>query len=210
MRPDPPEAVVFDIGNVLIQWDPHPAVAADVGNAEAERFLTADDFSFATWNHQQDAGRSLEEAEAEIAASWPHWLPHARSYHRHFDRSLLGPIDGAVAVLRELHRSGVPVFALTNFSAEFFPLAQHRFDFLGLFADIVVSGAEGTAKPAAEIFTILQHRIGRPAERCVFFDDTAANVSAARATGFDAFVFTDGDGLRQQLRARGLPLAETS
>lgn len=201
------EAVVFDVGNVLIRWNPHPAVAAGVGEAEARQFLTAEDFSFGDWNREQDVGRSLDDAEAVVAASHPQWLDHVRAYRRNFDRSLLGAIEGTVTILRELHRAGVPLFALTNFSAEFFPIARERFGFLDLFDDILVSGAVGMAKPEPEIFALTLARVRRPASRVVFVDDTRPNVAAAARAGFDAVIFTGAEHLRRDLCARGLPLA---
>jgi 2-haloacid dehalogenase len=203
---NPPAAVVFDLGNVLIHWDPHPAIAAGVGNDEADRFLTADDFDFMAWNHVQDEGRTWDEAEAEVEASHPHWARHAASYRAQFEHSLLGAVDDSVAVLRDLHTAGVRLAALTNWSSELFPHARERFEFLTLFEDIVVSGDEGVAKPAREIFTVLQERIGIPLDRCVFVDDKAENVAAAAQAGMDALVFTETGHLRDDLRARGLPV----
>jgi len=199
-------AVVFDVGNVLIRWDPHPTVAAAVGDEEATRFLEATDFDFRTWNHAQDAGRPWTEAEAEATRSHPHWREHILAYRTHFARSLLGPVESSVAVLEELHQHRVPLFALTNWSAELFPLAREHYGFLSLFDDIVVSGAEAVAKPAPEIFEILARRIGHPLDRCVFIDDSAANVEAATRAGLDAILFTDTGHLRDDLRTRGLPL----
>ena len=201
-----PTAVVFDLGNVLIRWDPRPAIAAAVGPAEADRFLTADDFDFGRWNATQDAGRPFAEAEDEVAASHPHWAAHVRGYRPHFARSLTGSLDDTVAVLRDLHAAAVPLYALTNWSAETFPLARDRFDFLDLFDDIVVSGAEGVAKPDPAIFALLRERVGRPLEECVFVDDGPRNVAAAAEAGMDAIRFTDTGHLRSDLRDRGLPV----
>ena len=199
------EAVVFDLGNVLIRWDPHPAVARGVGAEEATRFLRADDFDFLAWNHLQDSGRDWATAEDEVARSHPHWHAHALAYRAHFGASLVGAVEDNVAVLRDLHAAGVPLTALTNWSAELFPQALARFDFLGLFDDIVVSGAEGVAKPDPRVFAVLRERVGRPLERCVFVDDSPANVAAAAAAGLDAILF-DGRPLRPQLRERALPV----
>jgi len=201
-----PDAVVFDIGNVLIRWDPHPAIATAVGDAEATRFLAARDFDFRAWNHAQDAGRAWPEAEDQAVGSFPHWREHILAYRTHFARSLLGPVTSSVAVLEELHSHHVPLYALTNWSAELFPVARERYGFLSLFDDIVVSGEEGVAKPEAAIFEVLAGRIGRPLDRCLFVDDSPANVAAARTAGLDAIVFTDTGHLRRDLRDRGLPL----
>jgi 2-haloacid dehalogenase len=203
-----PEAVVFDLGNVLIGWDPEPAIAATVGADEARRFLDAEDFDFMAWNQLQDAGGTWDAAEGDVLSSHPHWAEHARAYRANFAESLVGAIEDTVSVLRELHASGVPLFALTNWSHELFPHALERFDFLALFDDIVVSGTEGMAKPDPEIFAVLRGRVARPLEKCVFVDDKAENVEAAAAAGMDAILFVDGRTLRHELHARGLPLAE--
>jgi 2-haloacid dehalogenase len=194
---------VFDLGNVLIRWDPHPAVAATLGDDEASRFL--DGFDFLAYNHQQDLGRTFEEAEAELARSHPHWHEHALAYRANFGRSL-SPMDANVAVLRDLHAAGVPLFALTNWSAELFPQALERFDFLGLFEDIVVSGAERLAKPDPAVYALLERRVRRPLSACAFVDDSPANVEAAREAGLDAFLLTEQVSLRGELRDRGLPV----
>ena len=200
----PPDAMVFDLGNVLIRWDPHPAIAAAVGEDEARRFLAADDFDFAAWNHAQDAGRSWQPAEDEAVARHPHWAPHLRGYRANFDRSLLGPIDDTVRVLEDLAARRTRVIALTNWSAELFPHARRRFGFLDLFEDIVVSGEVGVAKPAPAIFALTAERAGLAPEQLVFTDDSPANVAAADALGIDAIRFEDTGHLRADLEARGL------
>jgi 2-haloacid dehalogenase len=201
-----PTTVVFDLGNVLIRWDPHPAVARGVGADEATLFLAAEDFDFLAWNHVQDSGGRWAEAEEAVGRTHPHWHEHALAYRANFGESLVGPIDANVEVLRDLHEAGVPVFALTNWSDELFPHALERFDFLGLFEDIVVSGTVGLAKPDPAVFTLLAERIGRPLADCVFVDDSPANVAAAANAGMDAIRFTDDEPLRPQLRSRGLPV----
>ena len=203
---DRPAAVVFDLGNVLIDWDPAPAIAGAVGHEEAARFLAADDFDFGAWNHEQDAGRPFEESEVAAVQRVPHWREHILAYRTHFDRSLLGEVPGSVQLLRELHAAGVRLFALTNWSAELFPVALERFDFLGLFEDVVVSGVEGLAKPDPRIFTVLAERTGLPLADCVFVDDKPENVEAARTAGLDGVLFAGGELLRTQLRSRGLPV----
>jgi 2-haloacid dehalogenase len=201
-----PAAVVFDLGNVLIRWDPHPAVAAGVGDDEARAFLAAEDFDFSEWNKRADAGAGWLDLQQELASSHPHWHDHGSSYVDNFGLSLVGEIDDNVAVLRDLHAAGVPLFALSNFSHELFPQALERFDFLSLFEDIVISGTEKVAKPDPAVFVLLQRRVGRPLTECVFVDDSAANVAAAAEAGMDAIRFSDDEPLRPRLRERGLPV----
>ncbi len=181
-----PQAVVFDLGNVLVDWDPLPAIAAGVGETSAADFLAAEDLDFFAWNHQLDSGVSCAEAEAEVARDFPHWHPHVVAYREHFEHSLLGQIDGSVALLAELETRGVELFALTNWPAELFEHARRRFEFLGRFAQIVVSGEVGAAKPDPAIFGVLRERIGRELSDCVFVDDRPENVRAAAAAGMDA------------------------
>ena len=201
------EAVVFDLGNVLIAWDPHPAIARAVGAEQATRFLADQDFDFMAWNHQQDAGRTWVEGEAVAVTSHPLWEPAIRGYREHYADSLVGAIEDTVQIVRELHAAGIMLFALTNWSKELFPLALQRFDFLGLFEDIIVSGEERVAKPDPKIFEILRERIGHSLGDCIFIDDTARNIEAAAKAGLDAILFTDTGHLREDLVVRGLPLS---
>ncbi|GAB3071991.1 HAD family hydrolase [Pedococcus soli] len=208
LAPRPADVVVFDLGNVLIRWDPVPAIAVAVGPERAAAFVADPDFDFAAWNHANDAGRTLDEAEQSALASHPHYAEEVLAYRRHFDASLMGEIEGTVAILEELHAAKVPLFALTNWSADLFPVAVERFGFLDLFEDIIVSGEEGVAKPDPEIFEVLEERVRHRAglDDCIFIDDSPANVLAAEETGLDAIHFTNPDHLREDLIARGMPL----
>jgi 2-haloacid dehalogenase len=203
----PTEAVVFDLGGVLISWDPHRAIASGVGQDQATRFLADEAFDFSRWNYQQDAGRSWDEGEEAAVKLHPHWAGAIRAYRANFADSMVGAIEDTVQILRELHAAGIPLYALTNWSAELFPLARGRFDFLDLFEDIIVSGEEGLAKPDPEIFDVLQRRIGHQLGACLFIDDSAANIGAAGEAGLDTILFTDTGHLRKDLVVRGLPLS---
>lgn len=197
--------VVWDLGNVLIDWQPLHAVAAGVGEDEARRFLAG--FDFAAWNHSCDAGRSWDDAIDEVDREHPAWSVHARAYREHFGASLTGEIAGSVALLRELHAAGVPQVGLTNWSSELFHgYAPPRHDFLALLDTIVVSGDEGVAKPEPAIYRLAIERSGLPAERLVFVDDKADNVAAAVALGMRGVVFTGPDALRAELGDLGLPV----
>jgi len=201
-----PSGVVFDLGNVLIDWQPHAAIAAGVGPEEASRFLDADDFDFMAYNHGPDSGLDWDTAEAEVARTHPHWLEHARAYRSHFPASLLGEVPGSVGVVRDLHTAGVPMWGLTNWSHELFPHGRAAYPFLGLLEDVIVSGTEGVAKPDPRIFEIVRRRTGLPLDRLVFIDDRRDNVAAAASAGMDALLFTDAESLREALRARSLPV----
>jgi 2-haloacid dehalogenase len=211
IQPDPlttpdgsPSGVVWDLGNVLIDWQPAYAVAAGVGHEEAARFLAADDFDFGAWNHLQDSGGRWAEAVAEVARTHPHWAAHAAAYPEHFPLSLVGEVPGTADVVRALHAAGVPQWGLTNWSDELWHHAPAMFDVLGLLVGIVVSGTEGVAKPDPRVFDLVGERAGLPLEELVFVDDRADNVAAAVALGMDGLVFTDAATLLVALRRRGL------
>jgi 2-haloacid dehalogenase len=196
--------VVWDLGNVLIDWDPVAAVTAGLGEAEAERFFSG--FDFGAWNHACDAGRPWSEALAELERDHPQWAAHGRAYHRHFADSLVGEHSETVLLVRELREAGVPQVGLTNFSAELYPHAPARFPFLDLLDDVVVSGREKVAKPDPAIYHLAAERAGLPLSALVFVDDKRLNVEAAEALGMRGLVYTDAAALRAGLRALGLPV----
>jgi 2-haloacid dehalogenase len=204
--PVPIEAVVFDLGNVLISWDPHPAIAKGVGPEVATRFLADRAFDFNAWNRLQDAGRRWNVAEDLAIESYPHWERAIRAYRANFEDSMVGVIEDSVQILQELRVAGIPLYGLTNWSGELFPLARRRFEFLDVFEDIIVSGDEGVAKPDPKIFEILRQRVDHNLGACIFIDDSMANVAAAREAGLNAILFTDTGHLREDLSVRGLPL----
>ena len=198
--------VVWDFGDVIIQWDPRPAIVAGVGEAEADRFLAAEDFDFMAWNHLRDAGATWDDGEAEVRRTHPHWAEHAASYRANFELSMTGPVAGTADLITELHAAGVPQLGLTNWSHELYPAAPRLYPVLDLLDDVVVSGTEKLAKPDPAIFEIAVARAGLPAADLVLVDDKAANVAAAIEFGLDGIVFTGADDLRVALRERGLPV----
>jgi 2-haloacid dehalogenase len=198
------EAVVFDLGGVLIDWDPVPALAITLGDDEARRLMAAEDFDFLAWNAHQDAGRSFSEGEAEVASTHPHWADHVRAYFPHYTHSLVGERTATVAILREVVSSGIPAYALTNWSAETFHHAEQQFGFLADFTEVLVSGELRLLKPDPAIYRELLRRTGTRAEDTFFTDDSARNAEGARAVGLDAVQYTDAARLRQELVTRGV------
>lgn len=196
---------VFDLGGVVVDWDPVRAVAAAVGQERAVHFVHGDEFDFGAWNYAQDAGRSWADAEAAATASHPDLAEEIAAYRPNFVRSLRGLIPGTAEILRSLHDRGVRLVALTNWSAETVHHLPEVFpDVFALFDDIVVSGAEGVAKPDPEIFEILARRLGHPIEGIFYVDDSVGNVDAARTAGMDAVHFTDAVTLLTDLQKRAL------
>ncbi len=175
------DTVVFDLGGVLIDWDPRYLYRRLLPEDEVDAFL--DEIGFAAWNHAQDAGGTWADAVAAHAALHPHRRELIEAYPQRFVDTLGGPIAGTVAILEELHAAEVPLLALTNWSAETFQVARREYAFLDLFDGIVVSGEERVAKPDPRIFAILLDRHQLDAARTVFIDDSPANIAAARSAG---------------------------
>jgi 2-haloacid dehalogenase len=200
------QGVIWDLGNVLIDWQPHAAIAAGVGADEATRFLSAEDFDFLAYNLGPDSGQTWAEAEAGVRGTHPHWVEHALAYREHFVASLVGEVPGTPDLVRELSEHGVPQWGLTNWSHELYPHAPERFEFLRLLEGVVVSGTEKLAKPDPRIFELTVARTGLSADQLVFVDDRATNVEAAVAAGLDGIVFTGAEELRVALRERQLPV----
>ena len=201
-----PSTVVFDLGGVLIDWDPRYAYRQLGGTEdEIEHFL--EHVAVGEWNRQMDAGKPFAQAIAERKARFPDHADWLDAWWDRWPDMLGGPIEGTVRILRELLDAGTPVYALTNWSAETFPIAQERFDFLGWFRGIVVSGEVEKAKPDADIFGHLSDDFGIDPADAVFIDDSAPNVATARRLGFHGLVFTSPEALRADLARLGLPVA---
>jgi 2-haloacid dehalogenase len=201
-----PTAVVFDLGGVLVDWDPRYLYRRLLPDDEVEEFLAEVDFL--AWNHLADAGGRWADAVADHARRFPHRAELLAAYPERFAESLGGEVPGTADVVRDLHRDGVRLLALTNWSAETFPHARERFRVLDLFEDVVVSGVEGVTKPDPAVFRLLLDRHGLVAGDTVFVDDSAANVAAATAVGLVGVRFVDADRLRSDLGRLGLLVRE--
>jgi len=195
-------AVVFDLGGVLIRWDPRHLYRTLMPPDEVDAFL--DEVGFIAWNHAQDAGGRWTTAVEEHSALFPHRRELLAAYPARFAETLDGPVEGTVEILRELHDRGTRLLALTNWSAETFPHAEATFDFLRLFEGVVVSGVEGVAKPDPALFRLVLDRYRLDPAATVFVDDSPANVEAAAAVGLRALLFRDPATLRRDLSRLGL------
>ena len=198
-----PSTVVFDLGGVLIDWDPRHLYRRLFDDPdEMEAFL--EEVELAEWNSRQDAGGSWIDAIEQLATTHPERRELIEAFHRRWPETLAGEIPGTVDILEELRAAGVRIFALSNWSAETFPVALERFPFLGWFDGIVISGEVGVIKPDPRIFERLLDRFGVEARDAVFVDDSAANVAATGRLGFHAVRFTDPAALRVELVRLGL------
>jgi 2-haloacid dehalogenase len=197
-------AVIFDLGGVLIDWDPRYLYRKlfDGDDEAMERFLV--EVTTPAWNAEQDAGRRWSDAVEMLAAIHPDRRDLIAAYDERWEETLGGPIERTVEILTELRRTGVRLAALSNWSAEKFPIARPRFPFLGWFETIVISGEVRVSKPDARIYRHLLERLRLAPEACAFIDDSAANVRAAEDLGMTAIPFTDPASLRADLVDLGL------
>ena len=198
------ETVIFDLGNVLIKWDPK-RVYRTIFDTEAEVVQFLNEICTGDWNEQQDAGRPIAEANRILIEQFPEWKSEIEAYYGRWTEMLGGSIEGTVAILEELKESKVcQLYALTNWSAETWPEALKRFEFLQHFKEILVSGREGMKKPSAEIYKLALSRFGIDPTTAIFIDDSLKNVKGAEAVGIQAFHFTSPATLRTQLTNLGL------
>ncbi len=205
MRSEPIENIVFDLGGVLIDWNPKYLYNKIFKGDEkmVDWFLT--EVCNSTWNVEQDAGRPFDLAARILIDEFPEQAENIRAYYGRWDEMLGGEIKGTVELLEDLkQRRTHNLYALTNWSSETFPIAVERFDFLQLFEGIVVSGSERTRKPFPEIYEILLERHQLRAPASLFIDDSLENVSAALQIGMKAIHFHNPDQLRSDLLNLGL------
>lgn len=201
----PIDAVIFDLGGVLIDWNPrHLYRKLFDDEAAMETFLG--EICAPAWNLEQDRGRPWAAAIAELSAQHPDQAELIAAYRARWPEMLNGPIAGTVAILEELDGAGTALFALTNWSAETYPHAEQIYGFLGRFRAVVVSGRIGLIKPDAAIYRHAIARFGVAPERTLFVDDSAKNVAGAAAVGLRAIRFTTPEALRRDLAALGLPV----
>ena len=198
-----PTTVIFDLGGVLVDWDPRYLYRQLFDDPDAmESFLA--EVTTAEWNAHQDAGRPWAEAVELLVAEHPERRDLIEAFHRRWPEMLAGEIPGTVDVLADLRAAGVRLVALSNWSAEMFPVARKRFGFLGWFEGIVISGVVGVNKPDRRIFDHLTEQFGIEPAAALFIDDSSANVEAAKALGFGTVQFTDAGALRRELVRLGL------
>ena len=202
-------AVLFDVGNVLIEWDPRhlyrkificPGGTPD--RARIEWFLT--EVCSQAWNEEQDRGRTLAAATASLTARWPDYAGEIAAFYDRFQEMIPGAIAESREVFDNFKDRGLPVYGLTNFSRETFAATRARFEVLRRFDAVLVSGEEGLIKPDPAIFRRAAARFDLQPPATLFIDDSARNIAAARALGFQTHHFNGGPALIADFRGRGL------
>ncbi|WP_324751368.1 HAD family phosphatase [Sphingomonas sp. LY54] len=197
-------AVVFDVGNVLYGWDPESFLVRQIADDEA-RLQFIEDTDLYGWHETLDGGRPFDEAAAELSETFPAYADLISAWGERFGETITDPVPGVHAIVEELDGRGVPLFAITNFSADFWRPFRAREDaFFRRFRDIVVSGEEKLLKPDPAIYFRALDRFGLKPAEALFVDDRAINVEGARAVGMPAHLFTTAENLRTRLQADGL------
>ena len=199
-----PTTVIFDIGRVLFDWDLRHLYAKLIAD-EAELDIFLRDVVTVAWHFQHDAGRPFAETSAELGARYPHYAELIAALRPRFNETNRAMMPGMERLFDDLHNANVPLYAITNFSAEFFPAFRDKWAVVfDRFRDVVVSGEEKLVKPDPAIYRLALGRFDLRAAEAVFVDDNEANIAAAAAIGLHALHFTDEPTLRRQLVALGL------
>jgi len=196
--------IIFDLGAVLIDWNPqylYRNLFAD--EQEMKDFLS--NICSPDWNEEQDAGRTLQEGTELLVKQHPGQEDNIRAFYGRWTEMLGDAIQGTVDIFKQLKDSGrYKIYALTNWSAETFPIAVEKFDFLNWFDGVVVSGTEGMRKPAPEFYQLLLNRYNARADESLFIDDNYRNVVAAENLGIQSIHFISPEQLKTELQKRGV------
>jgi 2-haloacid dehalogenase len=191
------DTIIFDFGGVLVDWNPK-YVYRQLFKKPEDMHWFLENICTDEWNLEQDRGRPLAEGTAILVGKFPEYEALIRAFYGRWEEMLGGDIGGSVEILLELKRQ-YPVYGLTNWSAETFPVALERFDFFKVFDGIVVSGTEKLVKPDGAIFRLILDRYRLKAENALFIDDNIKNIRAAREMGFNTIHFESPEKLRAEL-----------
>lgn len=193
-------AIIFDFGGVLLDWDPRYLYKRYFpGQPQAmDQFLN--EIRFYEWNAQQDEGRPFSEAIAVHSERFPHYASLIQAYYDHWEESITGAISGTVDILHKLKQKGYPLYGLSNWSAETFPRARHKYPFFNLFDEIILSGEVKMIKPDPAIFNLLLNKIRRTASECLLIDDSLPNIISADKLGFATIHFSSPEQLHLELQ----------
>jgi len=195
------KAIIFDLGNVLIDWNPKYVFDKLIEDEEKRKHFF-ENICTPDWNEEQDAGRSIKQATEELVKKHPDWKDAIEAFYGRWTEMLGGPINETVDILWKLKQSNhYKLYALTNWSAETFPVALGLYDFLHWFDGRVVSGEEKMRKPNPAFYQILLDRYQLKAEETLFIDDSLRNISAAEKLGIKSILFQSPQQLQVSLRA---------
>jgi 2-haloacid dehalogenase len=199
----PITTIIFDFGGVLIEWDPRNLYRRYFDAPEAmEAFLAEVDFM--AWNALQDKGRPFAEGVAELTAKFPQHARLIHAYHEHWEESIGEPITATIRIMQKLKRAGWPVYGLSNWSTETFPIIRQKYDFFDILDGYLISGDAKLVKPDPAIFQAMLDKIGRTAQECLFIDDHLPNIESARRLGFVCIHYRSPAQLERELKQLGI------
>ena len=196
--------VIFDLGSVLLRGEPEILFRKLFAGDEAKAAWCAGAVCTPEWNHRHDMGVVHEDNTVALIERFPEHASEVRAFSERWEEMMPGPIDGSVEILNELHERGHPLYVLSNFSAEKFPVIRSKHGFFDLFDGFVISGEIGTVKPEKGIYEHLFRTFSLDPLRCLFIDDRPENIAAGKALGMDGIVFESPIQLRRELVSRGL------
>lgn len=192
-------AIIFDFGNVFVGWDARKLYQRFFPTPQAvDNFLK--EINFMEWNAQQDAGMSFQEGVADLSKKFPQYAELIQAYDTYWEESLTDTYDETIEIAQQLKQNGFPLYMITNFSAEKFPIARKKYPFVDeLFDDIIVSGEHRLLKPDPAIYQFTLSRINYKASECIFIDDSLPNIESANALGFYTIHYQSPTQLKQEL-----------
>ncbi len=196
--------IIFDLGGVLIDWNPMYVFKNLIPDDDKRKYFF-ENICTPHWNEEQDGGRALAEATEMLVVQFPDWELEIRAFYGRWEEMLGGAIAETVEILKTLKQNpNLSIYALTNWSAETWPVAIQRFEFLSWFEGILVSGVEHTRKPFPEIYQLMLDRYNIIAQDCIFIDDNLRNVEAAKMLGINALQFLSAPQLKDDLKQFGI------
>ena len=200
----PIQAVIFDFGGVLINWDPHVLFNKYFPDdiQAIDHFLA--EINFSAWNLSQDKGYPFSQAVKDLSAQFPQYAHLIRAYDVEWEESITGTIPGMIEILQRLKAAGYNLYGLTNWSAEKFCIVRYKYEVFDLFEDIMVSGEVNLIKPDPAIFNLLLQKIQRQPQECLLVDDSEQNLETAQKMGFFTCHFTSPAQLEFQLQQMGV------
>ena len=200
---EPVQAVVFDVGRVIVEWDLRHLFAKLIDDAQELDWFLAHVVT-QEWHFEHDAGRPLDDMLPERIALFPDHSELIEAYRARFLETIPGPVPGTLSLIEELASRNIPLFGITNFGSEFWGQFCPTMPIFDHFGDIVVSGDEKLAKPDLAIFELAARRFGYDPSAMLFIDDNEANIFAAQKLGWQTHHFTDANGLESRLRELAL------
>jgi 2-haloacid dehalogenase len=202
--PSPISTLVFDLGGVLIDWNPRYLYRKLFPDdpAAMERFL--EEIRFDEWNLAMDAGRDFSAILADLTHRFPQYAQELQSYQQRWEETLGGPISETVSLLPQLRQNGYHLLAISNWSAETFSIARRKYSFLDLFDFILISGDVKVLKPDPRIYQIFLQKTGKKAQECMIIDDKKINTDTAQTLGFHVLWLEAPDQLEEALRRQGI------